>query len=74
MQKRRRKFARKSIKAESTERRAGFIRLPVMHPAKMPLIGEAQHAVVKFEGNVHVYAIGGLIGAVKKITCALKPD
>ena len=74
MQERRREFARKCVAAEGTEGKTGIVRLPVVHTAKMALIGESQHAFVEFERNVHMHAIGRLIGAAKKFAGASKPD
>jgi hypothetical protein len=39
----------------------------------MPPIGESQCALVEFERDVHMDAIGRLIGAAKKLTGASKP-
>lgn len=74
MQKRRRKFTRKGVAAESPKRRAGFKGIPLVHTPKMPPIGESQHALVKFERYIHMHAIGQLIGAAEKFTGIAEPD
>jgi hypothetical protein len=44
-----------------------------VYTSKVTLIGEAQHALIEFEGQIHVDAIRRLIGTAKKLVGGAKP-
>ena len=74
MEKGRGELGRQRVGAKVTQGRTGSERRPVVYAPKMPLIGEAQHALIQFQSHIHVDTILRLIGAAEKFVDAAKPD
>lgn len=66
-------FARKSVSAECGESRTFFGRIPGMNAAKVTAVRESQDAPSRFECDIHVNAIFGLVGPSKELFCIGEP-